>query len=163
MVAADASTPERPQLAEHPIIGTASPAATGSAKPDAAHMSKGTLEVAPLPPARPKTLASTEPSALARAKPSDAKPSDAKANADGASSFAIQVASSPSKRDAVEILSRLKKQFPDMLGNGSVHKADGDRTGVHYRVQAGPLSRQAANKACSRLKASGENCIVVRG
>jgi hypothetical protein len=48
-----------------------------------------------------------------------------------------------------------------VLGGGSIRRFDGGGTGAFYRVQAGPLSRVAADKACSRLKASGENCIVV--
>ncbi len=154
-LAAGVSLSEPPEQAAE---NTASRAATLSVKPNDALMSKGMLEAAPLPPTRPKTLASSEPGALAHAKPSDAK-----VNADDASSFSIELASSHSKSDALAILSRLKKQFPDMLGGGSIHRTDGGGTGGHYRVQAGPLSRQAANKACSRLRASGENCIVVGG
>jgi hypothetical protein len=149
----DPSTP----TTQSSMIGTPGRASKESVKPTATLVSKGTLETAPLPPTKPRTLASTNPTALVRAEPSDAK-----VNADGASSFSIQLASSESKSDALTTLARLKKQFPDVLGGGSIHRADGGGTGVHYRIQAGPLSRDAANKACSRLRASGENCVVVR-
>jgi hypothetical protein len=56
----------------------------------------------------------------------------------------------------------LKKQFPDVLAGGIIRRADVGGAGVYYRVQAGPLSRDAADKACSRVKASGANCVVVR-
>jgi SPOR domain len=156
--AAEASVSDPPKpAAESSMIGTPHRASTVSIKPDGTIMAMGTPEAAPLPPSKPRSLASTDPTASVRAKPSDAR-----ANAAGASSFSIQLASSHSKSDAVATLSRLKKQFPDVLGGGSIRQADGGGTGVLYRVQVGSLSRDAADKACSRLKASGENCIVVR-
>jgi cell division septation protein DedD len=145
------------RAADSSMFGTPHRVVTVSVKPDATIMSTGKPEVAPLPPTKPRTLASTEPTASVRAKPSDAS-----ANAAGPSSFSIQLASSHSKSDALGTLSRLKKQFPDVLGGGSIRQTDGGGTGVLYRVQVGSLSRDAADKACSRLKASGENCIVVR-
>jgi cell division septation protein DedD len=156
-VAAGVPLPDLPKrAADSSMFGTPHRVVTVSVKPDATIMSTGKPEVAPLPPTKPRTLASTDPTASGKAKPSDAR-----ANAAGASSFSIQVASSHSKSDAVATLSRLQKLFPDVLGGGSVHRADGGGTGVLYRVQVGSLSRNAADKACSRLKASGENCIVV--
>jgi cell division septation protein DedD len=83
-----------------------------------------------------------------------------KPDAETASSFLVQLASSPSKSEALATLSRLRKQFPDVLRGGSVHRADQGRMGVSYRVQLGPLSRNAADKVCSRLKSSGASCIV---
>jgi sporulation related protein len=158
LAAANVPLPDPPKPAsESSIFGTPHRVVTVSVKPDATIMSKGKPEVAPLPPAKPRTLASADTTASARAKPSDAS-----ANAASASSFSIQLASSPSKSDALATLSRLKKQFPDVLGGGSIRRADGGGKSVFYQVQVGPLSRDAADKACSRLKASGENCIVVR-
>jgi hypothetical protein len=154
MVAADVPPDPSKPTAEGSMFGTRHPASTVSINPDATIMSKGMLEHAPLPPTRPKTLASTDTTVRG-------KPSDARAIAAGTTSFSIQLASSRSKSDALTTLSRLKKQFPDVLGGGSVHRADRGSNGVFYRVQAGPLSRDAADKACSRLKASGKNCIVV--
>jgi cell division septation protein DedD len=157
IVAAGVPLPDLPKrAADSSIFGTPHKVVAVSVKPDATSMSKGKPEVAPLPPAKPRTLASADTTALVKTKPSDAR-----ANAPGASSFSIQLASSQSKSDAVATLSRLQKQFPDVLGGGSIHRADGGGTGVLYRVQVGSLSRDAADKACSRLKASGENCIVV--
>jgi hypothetical protein len=155
MIAASASLPDPPKpAAESSMFGAPQGASTVSIKAELTDVSKGTLEAAPLPPTRPRTLASTD--TTVRARPSDARP-----NAAGASSFSIQLASSHSKSDALAILSRLKKRFSDVLGGGSIRRFDGGGTGAFYRVQAGPLSRVAADEACSRLKASGENCIVV--
>jgi hypothetical protein len=90
-----------------------------------------------------------------------AKQLDVRANATGAS-FSIQLTSSLSESEALAALSRLKKQFPDALRGGSVRRAEGSGTAAYYRVEAGPLSRDAAENACSRLRAGDENCIVVR-
>jgi hypothetical protein len=153
MAAFDVPQPDPPKpAAESAMFGTPRRASTVPINPDATIM--WTAEATPLPPTRPRSLASTDPTVRG-------KPSDARANAAGTTSFSIQLASSHSKSDALATLSRLKRQFPDVLGGGSVHRADIGSSGVYYRVQAGPLSRDAADKACSRLKASGENCIVV--
>jgi cell division septation protein DedD len=177
VVAADVSLPNPPQpWAETSVFDTPHRLVTVAVKPDATIMSKGKPEAAPLPPTKPRTLASAgttavraapttgniTPAASKAAETTPAKPSDASANGAGASSFSIQLASSLSESEAHATLSRLKKQFPDALGGGSVRRAEGNGNGVFYRVQAGPLSRNAAENACSRLKASGENCIVVR-
>ena len=141
--------PPKP-AAESPVFGTP------SVKPNEMIISKGKADS--LSPTKSRTLASTDTAALVRAKPSRDG-----TNAAGASSFSIQLASSASKNEARATLSRLQKQFPDMLGGASIRRAEGGRSGVFFRVQSGPLSRNAADKACSRLKASGEACIVVRG
>jgi hypothetical protein len=177
VVAADVSLPNPPQpWAENTAFDTPHRLATGAVKPDAAIMSKGKPEAAPLPPTKPRTLASAgatafraaptignvTPAASKAAETTPAKQSDVSAHGAGPSSFSIQLASSLSESEARATLSRLKKLFPDALGGGSVHRAEGNGNGAFYRVQAGPLSRNAAESACSRLKASGENCIVVR-
>jgi hypothetical protein len=102
---------------------------------------------------------------LASATPaqSAATASDASSNAAGGSSFSVQLASSPSESEARATLSRLQKQFPSALGGGSVRRADLGGKGVYYRVRVGPLSRDAADKICSQLKAGGADCILTRG
>ncbi|MBV9113846.1 MAG: SPOR domain-containing protein, partial [Hyphomicrobiales bacterium] len=32
-----------------------------------------------------------------------------------------------------------------------------------YRVKVGPLSREAAERVCSRLRAAGKKCILLHG
>jgi hypothetical protein len=81
----------------------------------------------------------------------------------GDSSFSIQLASSPSESDARATLSRLQRQFPAALGGGSVRRADLGGKGIFYRVRVGPLSREAADKICSQVKAGGADCILTRG
>jgi hypothetical protein len=155
MVATDVWPDPVKHAAESSMSGMPLGASTVSINPDLTGASKGEPEMAPLPPIKPKLLASTDAAGRAR------RP-DAGANAAGNSSFLIQLASSRSKDDAFAILSHLKKQFPDVLASGSIRRADMGGAGVYYRVQAGPLSRDAADKACSRVKASGANCVVVR-
>jgi hypothetical protein len=157
MMAASMRLPEPSEpAAQSGRSGQPDQASTVSTNPDATTSSKGRLEAAPLPPTRPRTLA------LADTPVRVDKQANAGARPAGVGSFSIQMASSRSRSDALATLSRLQKQFPDMLGDGSVRRADRGSSGVFYRVQAGPLSREAADKACTRLKAKGENCIVVR-
>ena len=166
VVAAEVPLPNSPQpSAEISMLGTPPDLATEAIKPDAAIIPKSEPEVAPLPPTRPRGLASTRTTSVRAAKTGNLTPasskeavktvarqSDTSANGAGASSFSIQLASSLSESEALATLSRLKKQFPDALRGGSVHRAEGSGTAAYYRVEAGPLSRDAAENACSRLK-----------
>jgi hypothetical protein len=103
---------------------------------------------------------------VARAEPvnpeSAASASNAAASAPSGGAFA-QVASSQSESDARTTLLRLQKQFPGELGGGAIHRADLGAKGIYYRVQVGPLSREAADKICTQLKASGAQCIRTGG
>jgi len=81
----------------------------------------------------------------------------------GDSRFSVQLASSPSESDAHATLTRLQRQFPDALGGGSIRRADLGKKGIYYRVRVGPLTRDAADKICARLKAGGAECILTRG
>ena len=104
---------------------------------------------------------------VANAEPAKTEPaantSGAAATASTSGSFAVQLASSTSESDARATLSRLQKQFPNELGGGAIHRADLGSKGVFYRVRVGPLSREAADKICTQLKAGGAECILTRG
>jgi SPOR domain len=106
------------------------------------------------------TLASAAPPQVAEPA---ATSSNATSSAASSGSFAIQLASSPSESDAHATLTRLQKQFPNELGGGAIHRADLGSKGVFYRVRVGPLSREAADKICTQLKAGGAECILTRG
>jgi hypothetical protein len=95
--------------------------------------------------------------------PTEAPAAEQTANEAGGAPFSIQVASSTSETEARATLARLQKQFPSALGSGTVHRADLGAKGVYYRVRVGPLSRDAADKICSQLKAGGAECILTRG
>ena len=177
VVATDVPLPNPPQpSAETSTFATLNDVVTEAIKHDATIIPNSEPEAAPLPPIRPRRLAlarttsvraasttgNVTPAPSKEAMKTVAKQSDANAFGAGASTFSIQLASSLSESEALATLSRLKKQFPDALRGGSVGRAQGTGNGVFYRVQAGPLSRDAAENACSRLRAGGENCIVVR-
>jgi hypothetical protein len=100
------------------------------------------------------SAAETTPRAAATEAPTNA--------ARGESGFSVQLASSPSESDARATLSRLQRQFPS-LGGGSVRRADLGAKGIYYRVRVGPLTRDAADKICTQLKAGGAECILTRG
>ncbi|MBV8429251.1 MAG: SPOR domain-containing protein [Hyphomicrobiales bacterium] len=110
---------------------------------------KGRTTVAKAEPVNPESAASAI-SAAATQTPS------------AGSAFA-QVASSQSESDARATLARLQKQFPGELGGGAIHRADLGSKGIYYRVQVGPVSREAADKICTQLKASGAQCIRTGG
>jgi hypothetical protein len=103
---------------------------------------------------------------IARAEPVNpetaASASDTAASAVSHGAFA-QVASSQSESDARATLARLQKQFPNELGAGAIHRADLGSKGIYYRVQVGPLSREAADKICTQIKAGGAQCIRTGG
>jgi hypothetical protein len=84
-------------------------------------------------------------------------------SATDAAPVTVKLASSVSQQAANEILSRLQKQFPGLLANGVVRREDMGKFGVFYRVRVGPLSREAADKMCAQLKASGASCSFSGG
>jgi hypothetical protein len=105
------------------------------------------------------TVAKAEP---VNAEAAVASASNAAAGSGLAGAFA-QVASSQSESNARATLARLQKQFPNELRGGAVHRADLGSKGIYYRVQVGPVSREAADKICERLKANGAQCIRTGG
>jgi hypothetical protein len=163
-----AAPPNPPQgTALSSVFGTPHRVLTESIKPDTATESKD-KPGAPPPPPKPRVLALAASTALEKGadatgsvKPAVTRGQPMRATAD-ASSFVVQLGSSPSKSEALATLARLRTQFPDVLRGGSVHRADQGSMGVFYRVQVGPLSRDAADKVCSQLKSTGASCIVTR-
>jgi hypothetical protein len=78
-------------------------------------------------------------------------------------SYSIRLASSLSESDAHATLSQLQRQFPGALQSGSVSRDNLGSIGVFYRVRIGPLSRESAEKVCSRLRAAGRKCFLTHG
>ncbi len=139
-----AAKPAKPKPAE-----TASAAQQGGtgAPLSITPQNKGRTTIARAEPVNPETAASA---------------SDTAASAASHGAFA-QVASSQSESDARATLARLQKQFPNELGAGAIHRADLGSKGIYYRVQVGPLSREAADKICTQIKAGGAQCIRTGG
>ena len=81
----------------------------------------------------------------------------------GGPSFSLRLASSVSESDARATLSQLQREFPGALQSGSVSRDNLGSYGVFYRVKVGPLSREAAERVCSRLRTAGRKCVLTRG
>ncbi|MBY0612260.1 MAG: SPOR domain-containing protein [Beijerinckiaceae bacterium] len=93
----------------------------------------------------------------------DAQPASAKTSA-GGRAFSVQFGAPGSTGEANALISRLKSQYPSVMGSVEprVIKADVKGKSV-YRVRSGSLSRDQANTLCSQLKAAGGNCFVSGG
>ena len=187
-VAATASSAGGPFVAS-PTLGR--PVSTTRAKPSAvpsgAH-SRTVMTMSPLPRPKfdldrnnppgndgdsgaplsitPQALPDSIVDALQTPTPSDqpaAIEPRARANAAGHSSSWIGLGSSPSESEARATLLQLEKQFPGALSSGSIRPEDRGSEGVFYRIRVGPLSLEAAAKICSRLRAAGKSCLLIRG
>jgi hypothetical protein len=154
---ADAKPP-KPAVKPKPKAADTTPA-TSHAAVDDTPASGGPLSITPQGHHRRTVVASADPQASPREAAAASQPNTAR----GESGFSIQLASSPSETDARATLSRLQRQFPNMLGGGSVYRANLGNKGIYYRVRVGPLSRDAADKLCSHVKAGGADCILTRG
>jgi SPOR domain len=144
--------PVKPKPAESASAGEQG--GTGAPLSITPQSNKGRATIARAEPVNPEAAASaSNPTASA---------SDPTASAASHGAFA-QVASSQSESDARATLARLQKQFPNELGGGAIHRADLGSKGIYYRVQVGPLSREAADKICTQIKAGGAQCIRTGG
>ena len=77
----------------------------------------------------------------------------------------MQLAAVRSDEAAKQEWNRLKNRYKEELGALSltVQRVDlGAGKGVYHRIQAGPLDEEAAERACTALKAKNQACLVVR-
>jgi len=130
--------------------GNATPAATTKPVPSAPPPSTGSAaKPSPAPtPAAAETVAKPAPSAASS----------------GDKGYRIQLASVRSEASAKATWDQLRHEHGEILGSlpfAAVSVDLGDR-GTFYRVMAGPLSQDAAIKACDELKRRGAACILVR-
>ncbi|WP_170984602.1 SPOR domain-containing protein [Rhodoligotrophos defluvii] len=82
-----------------------------------------------------------------------------------AGQYLIQLASFRTQQDAATEFNRLKRSFPQLLGNLSpfIQEADLGARGKFYRLRIGPLaSQEGASQLCNTLIASGEKDCLVR-
>lgn len=93
----------------------------------------------------------------------DTQPVSARTSA-GGRTFSVQFGAPGSTGEANALISRLKSQYPSVMGSVEprVIKADVNGKSV-YRVRSGGLSRDQATTMCSQLKAAGGNCFVSGG
>lgn len=121
------------QVSEAPVAQTVVPA------PEAQAPAAPAEEVAPAAPA----------------------PKPAKIASGGA--WVVQISALRDEKSAHAAWSKLTKRFPAVLGGHAlnVEKADLGAKGTYYRVRAaGFASKSAAQNACSKLKAGGQDCMV---
>jgi hypothetical protein len=80
------------------------------------------------------------------------------------SGWGIQLASVPSSKVAEQEWSRISGKYAaDLSGiTHTVVKADIPGKGTYYRVQAGNMGKESAEKLCTSLKGQGQDCLVVK-
>ncbi len=75
----------------------------------------------------------------------------------------IQLAAVKSEADAKTKWAKLQSMYPSLKSMSlHVQKADLGAKGVFYRVQAGPVSADAATSACSKIKSAKGDCIIAK-
>ncbi|QQS13746.1 MAG: SPOR domain-containing protein [Rhodospirillales bacterium] len=165
-----AATAERapPAPAGAPPAPTATPSPAASAT--TAERVPSTAPPATAAPARPPEAKPAE--ATAQPKISDTgSPSAIASIIDGlggaaatGGGYRIQVAAEKSEDGAKATWARLQKTNGDVLGPLRMQATrvdQGAAKGVWYRVQAGPLDERQAKDACAKLKARGQDCVVL--
>jgi len=75
----------------------------------------------------------------------------------------IQLASVKSDADAKTKWTQLKSKYASLKPlNLRVNRADLGAKGIFFRVQAGPISADAAASTCAKIKSAGGDCLVVK-
>lgn len=125
----------------------------------------------PAPPtaaqlAAPPPLTTTPtPAPQAAPKPAETPPAQAAAAPAKNGAYKVQIASVPSQEQAEKEWAKAKAANSDLLGalTLSIQRADLGAKGIYYRVQAGPLTDDAAAKTlCGSLQSRKIGCLVVR-
>lgn len=145
--------------AEQPAAPAAAPAAVPStpAAPATAEVSAAAAPQA----AEPAPVAAAPTTPAEEAAPAAATPKPAKLASGGA--WVVQISALRDEKSAHAAWSKLTKRFPAVLGGHAlnIEKADLGAKGTYYRVRAaGFASKSAAQSACAKLKAGGQDCMV---
>ena len=114
----------------------------------------------------PTNSVSAKPAAPdAQSKPvivADAVASDGAAAQQGGGGFALQLAASPSERDARAAFTRLEKKYKELGSYQPRIKKAGTAGRPVYRLRVGSMSQDQAKTLCAQLQAGGGSCFVVR-
>ena len=140
-----------------PTKSVAKPPAVAKATPPARKRPKVKTVTPPVPPPAPKVAA----------KPPKPAPKSAAVSpkTDLSKGYRIQIGSLRSEAAAKVLWQKRLKQHGAILGKLSllVKRADLDKKGIYYRVQAGPLKDLAAAKrVCEALKEKKVGCLAIR-
>lgn len=161
--AADAATVPAvpaPSAPDVPSV-TAPDTAAGSASTTPDTTAAATPETTPTPTVAPAPA----PAAVQTPAPEPAAVQTAAAPVSvPAGSIRIQFAAVKTEAAAQDVWSKLQKKYPSVLGGLGLNVEKVDKSGnVLYRVQAGPFAdKAAAKRACMKLKAQNQDCIVAR-
>ena len=102
----------------------------------------------------------------AEKQPAQKQPTGAAPAAEApAGDWRIQLSALRSDDAARKEWTRLQKRYQDLLGELTLHveKVDlGQGKGIFYRVQGGPLDRNAAKEICAQLKSRQQGCLVAK-
>ena len=133
----------RVAAAADPASQSAGPSSAGdiTAASNNAH-----LAAAPIAPAHANSTAAVTPSVLV-------------------GGYAVQVTSERSESGAQAAFRALQAKYPNQLSGRQpiIRRADLGAAGTYYRALVGPFaSAEEATRLCSRLKAAGGNCIMLR-
>jgi hypothetical protein len=81
------------------------------------------------------------------------------------SGYVVQVTSERSESGAQAAFRALQAKYPNQLNGRQaiIRRADLGAAGIYYRALVGPFaSAEKAAKLCSRLKAAGGDCIILK-
>ena len=82
----------------------------------------------------------------------------------GGKGFSVQFGAPGSTGEANALISKLKSQYPSVMGSVEPRVIKADVNGKSfYRVRSGSVSRDQATTICSELKAAGGNCFISGG
>ncbi len=113
-------------------------------------------------PAVTTTATASTPAELASIEPSTGAATGADIQPGG---YFVQLASVTSASGAENEWGKLRKTYSAELQNAShrVQQADLGERGTYYRIQAGPMSKDSANRICDAIKARKPGgCLVVK-
>ncbi|HEX4769175.1 MAG TPA: SPOR domain-containing protein [Lichenihabitans sp.] len=165
-------------LSSLPQMAALPPVAAGGGTPVAALPAtpKTGVHAATTPKAAPPTIGELagDPTNSVSAKPAapetqsqpvvvaDAAASDGATAPQGAGGFALQLAASPSERDARAAFARLEKKYTELGSYQPRIKKAGTAGRPVYRLRVGSMSKEQAKTLCAQLQAGGGSCFVVR-
>lgn len=158
--------PQRPR--GNALSATATPAsaprtATTAARttdPAAEPADGGPLQIGAARSARPSQRVATAPQPAIVPDAQDVAPA-ATAAPTSRGTYSVQIASQSTEQQARTTYDELSDKYATELGGRPASVAPAKVGGkTVYRVKVGPLTREAANTLCTRLKASGGACTV---
>ena len=117
-----------------------------------------------LPPRSPSAQPAAEPPApVTESTAVPAPPTQQAALPPDGGTHAVQVAAVPSQEAVQSEWQRFQRQYGDLLGSVGLMVRPFDRDGqTWYRLWAGPVDQDAADRICGELKARGGDCLVRR-